>query len=256
MSVFLSITACIKAVRPSSSSRFTSDFDFLHEVATGLEVLSLDETKSKRPRLDALPRFRRLKDLFVAGHTKDLHRVADLPSVEILRFSRLSSPNLSFLGSMRRLWWLAFLLGGSTDLSAIADATGLKYLEISWVRGLADISLVSKCTKLQRLVIDRLKQVRQLPDFRQLKNLRALSLSTLRNLESVDPIKEAPALEWFGYGDASNLQPEDFRLALQAPSLKRATVGFGSDKRNGRFEEIAAEQRISSKVEYEEFEFR
>jgi hypothetical protein len=63
----------------------------------------------------------------------------------------------------------------------------------------------------------------------------------MKGLQSVDPIRAAPNLEWFGFADASNFQPEDFKLALRAPSLKGANVYFGSDLRNRRFTDIAAE---------------
>lgn len=233
-----------------------TSFDFLHDVSDRLETLRLDETRSKRPQLDALSRFTQLRELVVSGHTKQLHRSADLPLLEKLRLTRLKSPDLGFLESAPKLWWLEFTLGGSRDLSAIASIDNLKHLEVCWVRGLGDLSFISRCANLQRLIIDRLKQVRHLPDFTSLKRLRALSLCTLRGLESVDPIQRAPALEWFGFGDASNFQPEDFRRALQAPSLKQATVGFGSDKRNRLFEQIAAEYGIETEVKYQEFQFR
>lgn len=233
-----------------------TSFDFLHAISDKIETLRLDETRSRRPQLDALPRFVHLRSLLVSGHTKELHRVADLPSLEKLRLTRLESPDLCFLESVPRLWWLEFILGGSDDLSAIAGIDNLKYLEIDWVRGLGDLGFISRCVNLQRLVFGRLKQLRRLPDLRPLRRLRALSLCTLRSLESVDPIEGAPALEWFVFGDASNLQPEDFRRALQAPSLKRATVGFGSDRRNRLFEQIAAEYGIQTEVEYQGFQFR
>ncbi|HNO80159.1 MAG TPA: hypothetical protein PKN33_19100, partial [Phycisphaerae bacterium] len=217
---------------------------------------ALDETRSKRPQLDALSRFACLRELLVSGHTKQLHRVADLPLLEKLRLTRLGSPDLGFLEAVPKLWWLEFVLGGSNDLSAIASVDNLKHLEVCWVRGLGDLGFISRCTNLQWLGIDRLKQVQNLPDFTRLKKLRALSLCTLRSLKSVDSIEGALALEWFGFGDASNLKPEDFRRALQAPSLKRATVGFGSEKRDRLFEQIAAEYGIETEAKYEPFRYQ
>ena len=106
-------------------------------------------------------------------------------------------------------------LGGAVDLSSITSAQTLKHLELVWIRRLSDISFISDCVSLQRLVLDRLRQVREIPPLRKLDKLRALTVGDLNGLRSVDTIGEAPTLEWFGYS-GKTLEPEDFRVALGA----------------------------------------
>lgn len=230
------------------------NFDFLSTVSTGLKSLALGPTVSTKPDVSGLSRFKQLEELFIGGHRKGLQVLPLLPNLGKLRFSGLKSPNLDFLPKMPKLWSLEFLLGGTEDLSATAGITGLKHLEITWVRRLRDIEFISECTNLQQLTLDRLRQVESLPNLQRLTKLRWLTIAQLKGLKSVDPIGHAPALEVFS-GSADMLQPEDFRVALQAPSLRAATVYFSSQKKCRAFDAIAAEYSVSTEVEWEEFVF-
>ena len=229
-------------------------FNFLSNVSTGLKTLTLGPTLSVKPDVSVLSRFKQLEELFIVGHHKGLPVLSSISTLGRLRLSSLKSPNLDFLPKMPNLWSLEFMLGGTEDLSAVSGATGLKHLEISSVRRLRDITFISDCTTLQHLVLEQLRQVELLPKMERLTNLKWLTVSDLKGLESVDRIREAPALEVFS-GSAGNLRPEDFRVALQAPSLKRATVYFSSWKKQREFDEIAAEYGVSTQVKWEEFVF-
>jgi hypothetical protein len=93
-----------------------------------------------------------------------------------------------------------------------------------------------------------------LPHFKSLVKLRRLKVAELKGLKSVDPIAAATALEVFS-GSAGTLEPEDFRVMLQAPSLRVATVFFESRKKEREFAAIAAEYGVSTEVVWEEFAF-
>lgn len=236
-------------------------FEFLDRVSVDLERLVLGETRSKKPSLRPVARFPKLREFFGVGHRKDLEALAACAELEKLVLSGITRPDLSFLGSLPELWWLEMNLGSADDLSQITAATHLKHLEISWTKKLSDLSFVSECISVQKLMLNRLRQVTELPDFSPMINLRALSLATMKGLTSVDPIANAPSLEWLGFGDASNFQPEDFEIALTAPLLRKATVGFGSDKRNKRFDALAASRGIltastDQPFAYHPFEYR
>jgi hypothetical protein len=137
-------------------------------------------------------------------------------------------------------------LGGAKDLSAIAAARSLEHLELCWIKGFADVSFLADCATLEHLVLDRLSQVTDLPDFSRMKRLRRLGLMTLKSLKSVDRIADATALEWFGFSEASQFQPADFAKALTAPSLREARVGFGNKARSHEFEEMAAARGLTT----------
>ncbi len=175
-------------------------------------------------------------------------------TLERIRFSGLKSPDLDFLSKIPNLWSLEILLGGGEDFSAIAGVRGLKHLEISWVRRLKDISFISDCENLQQLTLDRLRQVDLLPDLRRLKNLRRLAVTELKGLQGVDEIGAAPALETLT-GSAGQLEPEQYRVALQAPLLKRATIYFSSQKKQKEFANIAAQYGVETQPKWEKFSF-
>ncbi len=218
-------------------------FEFLAGVSTHLNSLILGPTLSTKPDVSVLSRFKKMEEVFIGGHLKGLSVLSSLPSLGKIRFSGLKSPDLDFLSKMPNLWFLEILLGGSEDFSAIAGATGLKHLEIAWVRRLKDISFISQCKNLQQLTLDRLRQVEHLPNFETLTNLRRLTISDLKGLRSVDPIGASPTLEILS-GSAGLLLPEQFRVALQAPSLRRATIYFNSQKKKNEFDTIAAEYNV------------
>ena len=222
-------------------------FDFLSRVSVGLKSLILGPTFSKKPDLSVLGRLEQLEELFIGGHLKGLPVLASLPHLGKLRFSGLKSPNLNFLPGMQALWSLEFLLGGAEDFSAIAGVTKLKQLEITWVRRLSDIEFISDCINLQHLTLEKLRQVKLLPSLERLSELKRLTVIEMNGLECVDPIGAAPALEVLT-GSAGKLEPEQFRLALQAPSLKAATIYFSSQKKAREFESIARENGVSTAV--------
>jgi hypothetical protein len=151
----------------------------------------------------------------------------------------MKSPDLGFLASLPRLRRLEIFLGGSDDLSAVAEAKALEYLELCWIRRLADLDFISRMKSLHFLHLEKLKQVRNLPSFRGLVALRALSMDMMKGLTSVSPIADGPSLEWIRYTDAGNLQPSDFERVVAMPSLKGIGVWFGSDRKNLEFQKLA-----------------
>lgn len=220
-------------------------FNILDHVSDEIEWLPLGETRSKRPSLESLPRFANLRWLSVCGHAKGLGAIAGNGRLEELRLWSLKNPDLSFLGALPQLWRLDVSLGGADDLSAIRSARNLKHLELVWIRRPSDVAFVSDCVSPQKLCLDRLRQVREVPSLSKLEKLRALTVAGLNGLRSVDAIGAAPALEWFGYS-GKTLEPEDFRVALGAPSLKRAGAFFGSEKKKRAFDEMAAEMGVAT----------
>jgi hypothetical protein len=215
------------------------DFTFLTQVPAGLVGLALGETRRSSLSLEPLPRFVGLRRLSISGHRKSLESIASLPLLESLVLSGMKSPELGFLASLTKLRRLEMFLGGSEDLSAIADATALEHLGLCWIRRLADLGFISRMKALQFLSLEKLKQVRQLPDFSGLTRLRGLSLDTMKGLSDVSAIAKAPALEWIRYTSAGNLNPSDFERVVAIPSLKGIGVWFGSDRKNLEFRTLA-----------------
>jgi hypothetical protein len=219
-------------------------FDFLELLPADLLHLRLDETKSRRPSLDSVPRFTKLRTLSLDGHTRGLASLGALKKLETLRLRCLRAPDLSFLAELPMLRSLSFDLGSSDDLSAIGGARGLTYFELDWTKRIADLSFVSRLTKVERLILGRLAQVRELPDFSPLVKLTFLTIHTMKNLESLGPVAKAPALEIFSGGRCGKLGPSEVAAVLDAPRLRRASYYFGNRKKEKEFHARASARGV------------
>lgn len=222
------------------------DFGFLSDVASDLEGLSLEATKSKKPSLEPLARFRHLKRLHLEGQQKDPEVIAGLTQLEEVTLRSITASDLEFLRPLERLWSVDIKLGGTTNLAALAGKECIKYLELWQVRGLADLQVVSTLTGLQSLFLQSLPQVKALPDLTPLRKLRRLHLETMKGLNDVRGVAAAPALEEFFHLDAKGMTPEDYREVLKLKTLRRLCVGTGSASKNEAIEKMAAAAGVAT----------
>ena len=207
-------------------------FDFLADIPSGLRELALAATKSKKPRLDALPRFASLQRLYLEGQQRGIEALSHLTKLEHLTLRSISTPDLTYVGPLRSLVDLAVKLGGIRDFSALASKTALKYLELWQIRGLRDLDFVSTLTGLQYLFLQSLRNVIAIPDLSQLGRLRRLYLENMKALTDVSALLSAPALTEFIHVSAQNMQPKQYADLAKIPTLKSVLVGFGSSKKN------------------------
>jgi len=221
--------------------------DFLAEVSPSLEKLRLSRTRSQNLSLEAMGRFKSLRKLTLSGQTKELYRLEPLHSLEELILKHQKSPSLDFLRSLPKLKLLKLHLGSSRDLSKIADAKGLRQLELHWVRQISDLGFLTRCESLEELVLENLAQVHTLPDFRRIKKLKWLRLTSRTAIRDLSPIGKAPALEGFSSGGIDGLAPKDFWPVLRAPALKHAGIYFKSQRKQREFDDRARSVGISCK---------
>jgi hypothetical protein len=208
------------------------NLDGLSYLPSTLEYLGVGETKSKSHSLKVLSRFQHLKELFLEGHTKDFEGIGRLTSLEQLTLRSITLTDLSSLKPLKALWWLGVKLGGTRDLSLLPEIGKLKYLELWMIRGLSDIQVISQLESLQYLFLQTLKHVRALPSFRQLGHLRRVHLEAMSGLTDLSALREALALEELLVVDASHMKPSDFACLSGHLTLKRASIGLGSDRKN------------------------
>lgn len=208
------------------------NFDFLDSLPESLSRLYLGATKSKKPDLKHLGRFADLKELYIDGQQKNIEIIGALERLEKLVLRSVSPKDLCFLRKLENLWSLDIKLGGIKELSAIEGLANLKYLELWQIRGLSDISVISSLAGLQYLFLQSLRNVTKIPDMTNLTRLRRVYLETMKGLIDVSGLLKAPALEEFIHVSAQNMSPEQYRDLMKSKSLKRASVGFGSDKKN------------------------
>ena len=179
-----------------------------------------------------LSRFRELKKLLLEAQTKNFQVVSSLTSLEELTLRSITLPDLSPLVPLRRLMSLAIKLGGTRDLGLLPQIGELRYLELWLVKGLSDISMVGQLPHLRYLFLQALKQVDRLPDLSQNLALRRVDLETMKGLHDLRPLTSAPVLEDLVLVDMPQLSVAEVEPLVGSRTLKRATIGLGSLKRN------------------------
>jgi len=152
-----------------------TSFGFLSIVHKGLLSLTLGDTKSSKPSVELISNFPNLQHLALCGHKKGIESITALSNLTNLRLIGFSNMSLSWMKHLSKLTHLEILLGGLNQLEDITLAKNIEFLELCWIRGLSNINFISNCSNLQKLVLDRLKQVQSLPNFTNLKNLKRLT---------------------------------------------------------------------------------
>jgi hypothetical protein len=221
------------------------DFTFLEALPPPLARLSLELTTRQKISLAPIERFRDLKRLSLEGHTKDIEVIGTLRKLEELRLRSITIDSLAWITSLPHLWSFDLKLGGTRELSALGQVKKLKYLEIWQVHQFKELAFLAECLALQFLYLQSLPKVTEFPSLAMLKHLRRIYLENMKGLRTLAPIAAAPALEEFNFAAATHLQPKDFSPFLKHPTLKRAAVGFGSQKRNAELEAQLADAGIA-----------
>jgi hypothetical protein len=206
----------------------------LRYLSDDLESLVLGQTK-RRFSMRPLGRFRRLRRLYIEGHTKDIAVVSELADLQDLTFRSLTLPNLEILVPLRRLRALDIKLGGTTDLTPLSDMKQIEYLELWLIRGFSDLSEVSGLTRLRYLFLQALKQVTALPDLSACARLERIHHETMKGLTDLRPLREAPELRNLEMVDMPQLRWEHLEPLVDHPTLHALRPGTGSKKRNAEF---------------------
>ena len=215
-----------------------TDFGFLESIAPSLRSLSLHATKSKRPSLAPLARFKQLETVYLEGQQKDIEVLSGLAELRDVTLRSISTQGLDYLKPLRKMWSLDLKLGGIRDLSAIAGMEAISYFETWQVSRLSDASVISELPGLQSLFLQSLANVRSLPPLLGLRKLRRVVLMNMKGLHDLTPLELAPSLEEFALIEASGSQPSELEPVLRNPALERALAGFGSAKKNRLFESM------------------
>jgi hypothetical protein len=220
------------------------NFDFLSDVPASLVELALLSTRSKKPDLSLLARFKDLRKLFLEGQSKGIGAISTLTALEAVSLRSITLPTLDLLRPLNKLWSFDLKLGGTRNLWALEGLNHLKYLEIWQVSGLEDLGVLATLEGLQFLFLQSLKNVVALPSMSRLGKLRRVYLENMKGLKDISGLLEAPVLEELIHVDNRTLSVESYLPLLRKGLLKRVMVGFGSDHKNRRFETLQKENGI------------
>lgn len=229
-------------------------FEFLREVNSNIKALYISQTKSKKPDISAIKRFKNLKTLYIEGHNKNIESLGDLYELEDLTLRSLSLNNLEFLVNLNKIWSLDIKLGSAKDLTAISKLSGLKYLELWQLRELKDIEFIASSASIQSIMLQSLPNIVAIPNLKDCRMLRKLQLENMKGLKDLSGIRNAPALEEFILYDGKCQSPRDLIPVLENENIKKITAFMGSIKKNDEIKALI--NKYGKEFEIGEFEYR
>lgn len=223
--------------------------DFLESLPS-LRFLRIDPTKSSKLSLRPIRFLRSLRALKLERQGTDLDVVSELPELQYLSVQSSSLKNLDCLTRSNSLRALRIGLGSFKDLSFLAG-TRLRYLELWQVRGLLteDLEPVAHASNLEVLMLDTLAKVTTLPRLEQIRRLHMREMNGLTDLHTLGSAKKLEDLIIEG---ADKLTPDRLMPLKNLSSLKRVSIGLGSQRKS---ETVAEMFNLPSTVPIFDFEF-
>lgn len=125
------------------------------------------------------------------------------------------------LASLPKLEMLDVRGGSGTSADFVVGCDRLRYLSINQVRGLGDVSALADTTSLELLSLYGLPQLATLPSLAALRVLGRVELGSLRGLESIAPVLDAPALEELYLSKSVSMADDDPARIRDANQIKR-----------------------------------
>jgi protein phosphatase 1 regulatory subunit 7 len=226
---------CIKSVKNVSA---LMDLKHLKKITLGifeledLDVLSFDslknveklsilDTKTNKVNLEFLAEFKNLRYLQIAGQTKNINQVSHLTQLKTLSLNSIRKTPLTFVNGLKSLETLRIILGGRDNINEI-DENKIENLDVIWVRGFNDFSVLKNFTKLKSLLIQDQIQLKELhfPKLELLEDVKILNCKSLNVITGLEKLSSLTGLRI----SESKIEFNDF-VKLSFPE-KLKTVAF------------------------------
>lgn len=123
------------------------------------------------------------------------------------------------LRRLPRLEWLDIRGGSGPSAEFVEGCTHLRYLAINQIRGMQDLSAIAELPNLELLSLYGLPQVKSLPSLRRSHKLRRVDAGSLKGIEALAPLVEAPGLEELLLIRAVSLATSDPDAIAEHPAL-------------------------------------
>jgi hypothetical protein len=233
-----------------------NDFNVLERISPRLTSLSLGATRSKKPSLAPLNRFRSLRVLYLDGQSKDIEVLSGLHELEDVTLRSVTTSDVDYLGRLTKLWSLDIKLGGIRGFKGIEGKESIKYLELWQVRDLRDISVVGTLPGLQNLFLQSLPHIGLFSRLSESARLRRVVVENLKGLRDFTAFETAPALEEFALLDGRKQTPQQLLPVLNNPRVRRVSAYFGSGRKNSEFLHLREKHGKDELTRLEPFEYR
>ena len=233
-----------------------NDFSVLNLITPKLTSLSLSATRSKKPSLAPLSRFRALEQLYIEGHNKEIEVLSELSELADVTLRSVSTPGVEYLTNLTKLWSLDIKLGGIRDFQGIEGKESIKYLELWQVRELNNIDFVSTLRGLQYLFLQSLPQIQSIPQLRNSTKLRRVVIENLKGLSDFTPFETAPALEEFALMDGRKQTPQQLLPVFNNPKVRRVSAHFVSLRKYSEFLQMRETYGKDEMNRWDTFEYR
>lgn len=161
------------------------------------------------------------------GYWIDHARIEETDFDWLNRAGRLTLWNVripdGFLARLENLWWLDIRGGSATDLEAFRGLAGLKYLAVSHVRGLSNLTILPEMLELQFFSLYALPKITILPSLKALSKLERVEIGLMKGLESLGGLLHAPALKDIVLVKRVNVTEQDIQNIKSHKTIKSFT---------------------------------
>ena len=230
-----------------------TNFDFLNDISSTIESLSLHPTFSKKPKLDMLNRFVFLKRLYLDSQQSGIDVISCLKQLEDLTLRSISTDTIDYINGHDKLWSLDIKLGGIKSFKAI-ESLNIKYLELWKVNGLKSIDFISYLAKLQNIFLQDLTNIKYMPELLNNKALTRITIQNLKQMRSLEAIKNAPSLNEFCFIMAMNHVPSDFAPIFE--NIKIEKVLITSNKKTNEYVDKMMKENNIERYKFSKYEYK
>ena len=142
-----------------------------------------------------------------------------LSGVRSLTLWAVKTPE-GLLPSLPQLHWLDIRGGSGTSIDVVNGCSKLTYLAVNQVRGIHDLSALSVQTNLRLLSLYGLPHVRTLPSLANLRHLKRLEIGSMKGIDGLSPLLEAPHVEELLLSKAVALSSTDSEAIATHPAIR------------------------------------
>ena len=216
---------------------FLRNVDGLRHLSDGLESLFFGATRTALD-LSFLERFKRLRELHLEGHWKNVQALSALTNLEYFSLRSVTLKDLSFLLPLHKLLDLELRLGGIRDLQPLGEIGKIRYVHLWKILGLSDLSPVGKITTLQNLFLQALPRVTRLPELAHCKLLRRIVLYQMKGLSNLEALSTLTGLRELAVLSMPQLTSQSFSPLSALTTLGRVDIWLRNRKKHREITQI------------------